>query len=88
MSCSSKSKLEGSVATPLRLNQAELYDLIRDLNLSKETSEIIASWLNKKNLQPGTNIAFYRTSEKVCCPILSEKTIWFSVMMSGAFFKK
>ena len=30
MSYSSESELEGAVATPLRFNQAELYDLIRD----------------------------------------------------------
>ena len=43
MSCSSESELVGAVATLLRFNQAELYDLIRDLNLSKETCEVIAS---------------------------------------------
>ena len=33
-----ESELEGAVPTPLRFNQAELNDLLKDLNLSKDTS--------------------------------------------------
>ena len=43
MSYSSGSELAGAVATLLLFNQVELYDLIRDLNLSKEIFEVIAS---------------------------------------------
>ena len=73
MPYSSRSELQGAVATPLRFNQAELYDLIRDFNLSREISEVIASWLNEKNLQPATNITFYRTREKVLLPYFSRE---------------
>ena len=89
MTCSSESEFQGAVATPLRFNQFELNDLVRDLNLSKETSEILASRLNEKNLlQLGTNITFYRRREKDLLPIFRRKTIWFSAMMLGGFYKK
>ena len=40
-------------------------DLIRDLSLSKESSEVLASRLKDQNiLQDGTKITFYRTREK------------------------
>ena len=43
-----------------RFDQNELSDLIRDLNLSKHSSELLASRLKEKNvLQPGTKITFY-----------------------------
>ena len=39
-------------------------DLIRDLSLSKESSEVLASRLKDQNiLQHGTKITFYRTRE-------------------------
>ena len=74
MTCSSESEFQGAVATPLRFNQFELNDLVRDLNLSKETLEILASRLNEKNLlQPGTNITFYRRREKDLLPYFSKE---------------
>jgi len=46
---------------PQLFSQGELNDLARDLNLSKESSELLASRLKEKNLlQPGTLITFYR----------------------------
>jgi hypothetical protein len=43
-----------------RFDQNELSDLMRDLNLSKNSSELLASRLKEKNvLQPGTKITFY-----------------------------
>ena len=49
---------------PIFFNQEELSDLIRDLNLSKELPELLASWLNDRNLlQQGTKITFYRTRD-------------------------
>lgn len=46
-------------------DQNELNDLIRDLNLSKEQSELLASRLKeKKCLAPHTKITTYRTREK------------------------
>ena len=49
---------------PILFNQEELSDLIRDLNLSKESSELLASRLNDQNLlQQGTKITIYRTRD-------------------------
>ena len=46
-------------------NQAELNDLIRDLGLPKELSELLASRLKEKNmLQKETNVTFYRNRGK------------------------
>ena len=46
---------------PQLFSQGELDDLTRDLNLSKESSELLASRLKEKNLlQLGTFITFYR----------------------------
>jgi hypothetical protein len=46
-------------------DQNELNDLIRDLNLSKDSSELHASILKEKNvLQPGAKITFNRRREK------------------------
>jgi hypothetical protein len=43
-----------------RFDQNELSDLIRDLNLSKDSSELLVSRLKEKNvLQPGAKITFY-----------------------------
>ena len=45
-------------------NQEEFSNLIRDLNLSKELSELLASRLNDRNLQQhGTKNTFYRTTD-------------------------
>ena len=49
---------------PILFNQEELSDLIRDLNLSKESSELLASRLNDRNLlRQGTKVTFYRTRD-------------------------
>jgi len=46
---------------PQLFSQGERNDLARDLNLSKESSELLALRLKQKNLlQPGTLITFYR----------------------------
>ena len=51
---------------PLLFNQSELNDLVRDLNLSKQASELLASRLQEKNLlQPGSSVTFYRNREKM-----------------------
>jgi hypothetical protein len=43
-----------------RFDQNELSDLIRDLSLSKYSSELLASRPKEKSvLQPGTKITFY-----------------------------
>jgi len=47
-------------------DQAEINDLIRDLNLPiKQSSELLASSLQEKHLlHPGTNVTFYRNKEQ------------------------
>lgn len=48
--------------TPKLFNQNTLNDLVRDLELTKDKAEILASRLNERNLlEPGTKITFYRT---------------------------
>ena len=49
---------------PILFNQEELSDLIRDLILSKESSELLASRLDDRNLlQQGTKTTFYKTRD-------------------------
>ena len=50
---------------PSLFDQTEIYNLIRDLNLPKQSSELLASrWQEKHLLDPGTNITFYRNREQ------------------------
>ena len=46
---SSASEYEGASYTQEQFNQMELNDLVRDLALSKELSEVLASCSNEKN---------------------------------------
>ena len=49
---------------PNRFSQDNLSDLIRDLNLPKESAELLASHLKERNfLQAKTNVTFYRNRE-------------------------
>ena len=60
--------------TPEGFSQCELNDLIRDLDLLKESSELLASRLGEKDLLlPGTNITFYRTRESSLLQYFSEE---------------
>ena len=63
---SSASEYKGASYTQEQFNQLELNDVIRDLALSKELSEVLASRLNekKKYLGPGTKITFCRYREQ------------------------
>jgi hypothetical protein len=54
-------------------DQNEMSDLIRDLNLSKDSSELLASRLKKNVLQPGTKITFYRRREKNFLPFFTKE---------------
>ena len=68
------SDFEGASLSAQCFNQHALSDLIRDLNLSKESSELLASRLNEKNLlNSETKITFYRSREKDLLPFFSEK---------------
>jgi hypothetical protein len=56
-------------------DQNEFSDLIMDLNLSKDTSELLASRLKEKNvLQPGMKITFYRRREKDLLPFFTKES--------------
>ena len=69
-SCDSGSSVyDGSSTIPEQISQEELSNLIRDLNLSQNGSEILASSLKDKNsLSAGTTVTFYRTKEKKLLP--------------------
>jgi hypothetical protein len=59
------SEFEFSLLTPQRFLQNEHDDLARDLNLSKQASELLASRLKEKNqLEPDAKVTFYRETEK------------------------
>ena len=59
---------------PQLFSQEKLNDLIRDLNLSKESNELLASRLKEKNLfQPGTLIAFYRKCHIEILPYFTQE---------------
>ena len=46
-------------------SQSELNDLIRDLNLPKQSAEVLASRLQEKHLlKAGTSVSFYRNREE------------------------
>ena len=62
-----------SSSSPKQFIQQELNDLIRDLNLSNQGSELLASRLKEKNcLQPNAKITFYRNSETDILPFISQ----------------
>lgn len=51
--------------SPKLMSQADLDDLVRDLNLSKDSAELLASRLQERNLlSPGTSVTLYRSREK------------------------
>lgn len=61
-------------SAPQLFTQCELNDLTRDLNLSKESAELLGSRLKAKNLlAPGTSFSWYRHREKVLLPYFEEK---------------
>ena len=75
---------------PLQLfSQNEINDLARDLNLSKESSELLASRLKEKNLlQPGTIITYYRNRHAEFPPYFTqEKDIVFCNNVEGVLKK-
>ena len=67
------SEYEESSSSPKHFTQQELNDLIRDLNLSKQGSELLASRLKEKNcLQPDAKITFYRNGKTGILPFFSQ----------------
>ena len=72
------SEYEESSSSPKQFTQQELNDLIRDLNLSKQGSELLVSRLKEKNcLQPDAEITFYRNREEVFFPFLAKTLILY-----------
>ena len=75
------------------MQQEELTDLIRDLNLSQEAAEILASRLKDVNwLGTGVSTTFYRTREHDSLPYFyfknySSKNL-FAVKTSKGFYWK
>lgn len=62
-----------SGSTPILLDQAALNDLVRDLGLPKDESELPRSRLQEKNLlAPGTTFSWYRNREKSLVRYYSE----------------
>ena len=58
---------------PNRLNQDDLSDLIHDLNLPKESAELLASRLKERNfLQAKTNATLYRNREANFLPYFKQ----------------
>ena len=70
---------------PQCFHQEELSDLLRDLGLSKESSEVLASRLKEENLlERGTSITFYRTREQYLLPFFTQvKTLVFCNDVGG-----
>ena len=49
---------------PVPLTQAELNDLTQDLNLSKESAQLLGSCLKENLLAPGTTFDWYQDCER------------------------
>ena len=83
------SVFESSSSVPEQFKQEELSDLIKDLDLSKEAAEILASRLkDKKCLRTGTSITFYRTREKELLPYFrEEEELVYSKDIEGLLLK-
>jgi len=64
---------------PQKFTQAELSDLGRELGLSKEAHELLASRLKEKNLlEKGTKITVYRNREQEFRPFfIHDKSLEF-----------
>jgi hypothetical protein len=55
-------------------DQSEMSDLIRNLNISNDSSELLASRLKELNVfQPGTKITFYRRGQKNLLPFFTKE---------------
>ena len=71
----SDEEFDSSCTEPQHFSQAELSDLIRDLNLFKESSEVFASCLKEKNLlQSGTLVIYYRNRDAEFSPSFNQTT--------------
>ena len=71
---SEDSSTESKKAVPQQFNQSELNDLVRDLDLSKQAAEILASRLNEKHvLHSSAKVSFYRKRDELFLPYFKEE---------------
>ena len=74
---------------PKPFSQDQLNDLVHDLNLSKESSELLASRLGEHGvLDSGTKITFYRNRDDLLLRFLLWKMTLYFVTTSQAFLLK
>src|SRR5678815_5299449 len=70
----SGSEYEESTSTQQQFSQEDINDLVRELSLSKQDSELLASRLSEKNcLKAECKITFFRTREVVLLPYFIEE---------------
>ena len=71
---SENSSTETKKAVPQQFNQLELNNLVRDLDLSKQAAEILASRLSEKHvLHSSARVLFYRKRDELFLPYFKEK---------------
>ena len=71
---SEDSSTERKKAVPQQFNQSELNDLVRDLDLSKQATGILASRLNEKHvLHSSAKASFYRKRDELYLPYFKEE---------------
>ena len=57
-----------------QFNELELNDLVRDLDLSKQAAEILASRLNEKHvLNSSEKVSFYRKRDELFLPYFKKE---------------
>ena len=84
--CFNDTDYEGSSAEPMLFDQNELSDLIRDLSLSKQSAELLASRLKEKNLlKSETRVTFYRNRDAEFIPLFNETATLFIAVMLKEF---
>ena len=67
---------ESQKATPQQFNQSELNDLIRDLDLSKQAAEILASRFNETHvLHSSAKVSYFRRDEHFITFFTEEKQL-------------
>ena len=65
---------ESKKAVAQQFNQSKLNDLVRDLDLSEQAAEILASRLNEKHvLHSSAKVSFYRKRDEFFLPYFKEE---------------
>ena len=85
--CFNDTDYEGSSAEPMLFDQNELSDLIRDLSLSKESAELLASSRKENNLLTSeTRVTFYCNRDAEFIPLFNEEPTLFIAVMLKEFW--